>query len=382
MKNTGGTRNTDLNVMDWQLELMSLLPSGVTEMGLTAKELAREVLKDPQRSCSSEHEDSLVHKIQNHMKRLAQHKKWGPMLVCRIEKNGKLIELKIQDGESAPQTMYWKWAAAPGMIIPPPDENACLSLLMIEKRLKDELPPATQDYLNPFIAKARERIEALSTFHRLKKWQRKIVNQSPTQLLTPTHPRKNVQDLVLRALYDDCPLQFSYMKRHQDQYQTYQVMPLGVVMRGPVTYLIAFKLDASDDQKDIPEQMFALNRMSKAELLDRKAPVSKKASFERYLKRGGSDFVIGGLADGQTIRLEADVAGNVAQRLDETPLAENQTLTDIQGGLFRLTAELPITMQLGWWLLGFGPKVKVISPPKLRNWIAAQHCKAAELYRN
>ena len=111
-----------------------------------------------------------------------------------------------------------------------------------------------------------------------------------------------------------------------------------------------------------------------------KASFPNGVTFDGFLERGGADFVIGGLANGQTICLEAAVSRNVANRLSETQLSDNQKLVLIEGDQYHLTAELPITMQLGWWLLAFGPRIKVLNPPDLRNWIAAEHRNAAKQY--
>jgi predicted DNA-binding transcriptional regulator YafY len=176
----------------------------------------------------------------------------------------------------------------------------------------------------------------------------------------------------------------SYLKHDSSQYKSYEVSPLGVVMRGPVTYLVACKVygDSDENGDDSQERMFALHRIRKAEMLgDKKSRPPKGVTFEGFIERGGSDFVIGKLANGQLIKLEVDVSREVAIKLSETPLTDNQTLTEIGGDQFRLTASLPITMQLGWWLLAFGQRVEVINPPELREWIASEHRNAAKRYR-
>ena len=128
--------------------------------------------------------------------------------------------------------------------------------------------------------------------------------------------------------------------------------------------------------------MFALHRIRKAEVLDdRKARIPSGVSLEGFIERGGADLVIGDLANGQIVDLEMNVNSNVATRLKDTPLADNQTLTPAGSDKFRLTASLPITMQLGWWVLAFGPRVEVIGPPAFREWIASEHQNAAKRYK-
>ncbi len=382
-----GNRNSDLTVAKWQLQLMGLLPSGSNEKGKSVEEMIDDLLRDGTRLCRDEKDKAaLKRKIQKALQALALDDSWGPKLICQVDSKHGMKVIHIAEGDKTTLKTFWKWnESKSALIIPPPNEHACLALLMIEKRLKEELPPPTLDYLQPFFSDARKRIQSLGPGNRFIKWQQKVVNQSPTQILKPTHPDKAVHDAVLRSLYDNCQIRLSYLKQDSDQYQSYEVSPLGVVMRGPVTYLIACKVagDLDEDSDDVRERMFAFHRIRKAELLvERKARAPKGVSFEGFIDRGGADFVIGSLANGQIIKLEVEVSGNVASRLKETPLAGNQTLTAINQDLFRLTAEVPITMQLGWWLLAFGPRVEVIKPSDLREWIASEHRNAARRYRN
>jgi predicted DNA-binding transcriptional regulator YafY len=48
-------------------------------------------------------------------------------------------------------------------------------------------------------------------------------------------------------------------------------------------------------------------------------------------------------------------------------LAQGQTLTELKKGTVRLVATVPDTLQLRWWLLGFGEGVEVIEPKDLRE---------------
>lgn len=381
-----GNRNSDLNVAKWQLQLMGLLPSGANEKGKSVDDLIGDLLRDGTRVCNDDKDRAaLKRKIQKALQALAQDETWGPKLVCRVKGKRGMEVVYPAEEEKNRLKAFWKWnESKSSLIIPPPNEHACLALLMVEKRLKEELPPPTLEYLQPYFTDAKKRIQNFGPGNRYIKWQQKIINQSPSQALKPARQDKEVHDAVLRALYDNCQLKLIYLKHDSSQYKSYEVSPLGVVMRGPVTYLIACKVagDIDESSEESGERMFALHRIQKAEILDdRKARFPKGVSFEGFIERGSADFVIGKLANGQLIKLVANVSKEVASKLSETPLADKQTLTEIGGEQFRLTANLPITMQLGWWLLAFGPRVEVINPPDLREWIASEHRNAAKRYR-
>lgn len=379
-------RNSALNVMNWQLQILTMLPSGGAAKGITAQELKAALLRDPWTICEDgDEEGNLITKIQKTLRELAKSVPWRDHLVCQVEEStsSKMKVIRIAEDETTTKTMFWKWKeTAFRVMLPPLNEHASLALLMLEKRLKNELPPATLSHLAPFFKLAKARIQMVGPGNRFTRWQKKIVNQPPTQQLSPPSWRNgDVQDAVLRALFDECQLQFSYLKRDSSQYQTYVVSPLGVVMRGPVTYLVAIKVAGFERETENAPQMFALHRMRKADALpEQRAVLGKNMTFDTFLERGGADFVIGGLADGQVIQLKAEISASVAQRLEETPLSDNQVLKDGADGTSTLTVSLPLTMQLGWWLLGFGHRVKVIAPAKLRDWIAGEHRRAADRY--
>lgn len=375
-------KSTDLNVAHWVIELMTLLPTGGNGKGKTVEDLVNDLLKNPKRTCRTDNEKkALIHKVQSTLKDLSEDVTWGPKLLCCVKGENGLLEERIAPSR---KKTYWKWKdSKETLILPPPNENACLALLMVENRLKEELPPATLEYLQPHFDKAKERIQNSGPGNQYMQWQKKIINQSPTQPLSPTGSTKEVHDAVLKSLFDDCQLEFTYCKPKSDKPKTYVVCPLGLLMRGPITYLIACKVSGNGQDTDAKERMFALHRIEEAKVLDGdKARAPSGVTLENFVKRGGSDFVIGNLANGQIINLQMNVNSSVALRLKETPLTDDQMLKDTGDGKYRLTANLPITMQLGWWVLGFGPRVEVINPPAFREWIAAEHRNAANHYEN
>ena len=53
--------------------------------------------------------------------------------------------------------------------------------------------------------------------------------------------------------------------------------------------------------------------------------------------------------------------------LEETPLSENQQLTDQENGSVLVKATVQDTRQLRWWLLGFGGRIEVLEPLSMRD---------------
>ena len=158
----------------------------------------------------------------------------------------------------------------------------------------------------------------------------------------------------------DRQLDIKYLKRGQKKAVEYRIHPLAAIQRGHITYLYCH----IDEHEGL--RMLAVHRIQTAIMLDEKAIVPKGFSIDEVINSGTFGF-----GNGELITLEALFYHGVGDHLFETPIARNQTLTELEGGLVKLIATLPDTPQLAWWILGLGDGVEVIQPEALRNQIAA-----------
>ena len=65
-----------------------------------------------------------------------------------------------------------------------------------------------------------------------------------------------------------------------------------------------------------------------------------------------------------------DFEPKVVQRVKESVWHPQQVLQELPGGRLRLTLRLNSTLEIAPWILSWGPYVKVINPPELRDSIA------------
>jgi len=79
---------------------------------------------------------------------------------------------------------------------------------------------------------------------------------------------------------------------------------------------------------------------------------------------------------GIVLRFGADVAPRVA----ETRWHPSQVLEPGADGSLIWRARVSGVLEIRAWILGWGADVKVLEPPELRDWVAAQHRDAADLY--
>ena len=83
---------------------------------------------------------------------------------------------------------------------------------------------------------------------------------------------------------------------------------------------------------------------------------------------------------GGEIRLDALFDAEAAAHLRETRLSARQILRYCPDGRVRVTATVRDTLQLRWWLQGFGEQVEVIGPESLREEFAETAQEMHRLY--
>jgi len=92
-------------------------------------------------------------------------------------------------------------------------------------------------------------------------------------------------------------------------------------------------------------------------------------SVEDYVATGAFGLPL----DSKPIELQARVTKEVAWMLSETPVSEQQTLSEAdEQGWCVLTAQVPNDQQTQWWLQSFGANIEVLAPQTWRDAILHQ----------
>ncbi len=96
-------------------------------------------------------------------------------------------------------------------------------------------------------------------------------------------------------------------------------------------------------------------------------PAQRPSDFDLngYIASGALQF-----GSGESIRLKARVSEELAHILAETPLSVDMQLVSDGNGK-TLSATVPDTWQLRWWVLSQGEAIEVLAPTELREEIAA-----------
>lgn len=252
----------------------------------------------------------------------------------------------------------WSWdPQAAAFDLPPMDGAAALALGILQQFGEMLMPPAVHDSLRPQFQRAGEVLKQ----HRrrgLRHWL-DAVRVVPRELpMLPPSMNAAAVRVVYQCLLEGRQVAMSYARRTADgtEEMRYHVSPLGLVVRGAVTYLVG----TVTPYKDV--RQFALHRVRDAGMTDAQAVRPRDFDLDRYIAQGGFQYPVGG-----AVQLVIAVSGWVATHLAETPLGTDQTIVAGEGGEQIVRVTVTDSQQLLWWLSSMCEDVRVLAPAALRE---------------
>jgi predicted DNA-binding transcriptional regulator YafY len=265
----------------------------------------------------------------------------------------------------------WSWQKdSAGFDLPGLSLPEALTLTLVEQHLRLHLPPSTIDALQPHFKAAARALSSVDGAVLSKAWLNKVRSIAPQQPLQAPAMDAECQRTVYLALLRERQLTLHYKKRDAQQATVYDVVhPLAIVQRGGVIYLVCMFADYDD------VRTLALHRLQHAEMRYEDARQKPGFDLDAYIASG--QF---GVIAGAPITLRAVFSRAAGEHLYETPLSADQLLAAGADGAIHLSATVPNTRSLVWWLLGFGDGVEVQEPPALREEMATIAARMAAAY--
>lgn len=252
----------------------------------------------------------------------------------------------------------WRWMDDASADLPGLTLADALSLHLVEDSIRPLLPAQVLRALEPRFKQAANKLEQLAEKSPTARWAHKVRSVAPMLPLLPPKIDEKVLETVQEALFSDEQLDVQYRSVGKNEAAPMRLHPLGMVQRGPVTYLVATAFSYDN------VRLYALHRISEASRTYEAASVPEGFDLDTFISSGALQF--GG---GKPILLEALVAPSLAEILGETPLSTDQKLV-ADGERFRLTATVTDSWQLRWWILGQTGNLEVILPGSLRLHVA------------
>ena len=264
----------------------------------------------------------------------------------------------IESNKTVPQG--WRWRSdAPIQSLPHMTSSQAVTFMMVEEHLKHLLPPSLIEEMNPWFDLARR---SLSTQNNVRQWINRVRIVPANQPLIPPVVERYAQQAIYEGLLQDKQIECVYRARGPlGEDRSYILNPLALVQKGSIIYLICTRHDKTE------VQTFALHRFKSASVLDTRALHPVNFDIDAYIDSGALGFRVD--FDKPTEHVELELIMNEADALyfSESQLSKEQTITQISEDLYKVSASVPFTSQLVWWLRSFGKKIIRIEPLNVFN---------------
>lgn len=263
----------------------------------------------------------------------------------------------IESNKTVPQG--WRWRAdAPIQSLPHMTSSQAVTFVMVEEHLKHLLPPSLIEEMHPWFDLARR---SLSEQNNVKQWLNRVRIIPASQPLIPPTLDQEAQQNIYEALLQDKQLECIYQARSHSEAKTYILNPLALVQKGAVLYLICTRADKTDIQT------FALHRFKAAIVLNAQKKTIKDFDLDRYIESGALGFRVDYQKPTEKIELKLTMNANSVAFFEESRLSQDQVIQRFTDNLFQVSATVPFTSQLVWWLRGFGTRLLQIEPQEVAD---------------
>ena len=266
----------------------------------------------------------------------------------------------------------WSWAKdAPTFDLPGLSQSEALVFKMAEQYLVKLMPTNMLKQLEPYFAAADKSLNEIAHVSQLSKWQEKIAVAFPGQPLLAPNIDNEILIKLESALLEEHQIEIEYNSRQDKSASPYTVHPLGIVLRGQISYLVCTIFDYQDIR------MLAIHRITNAEKLNEQSKRPEKFSLQEYASSS-----VFGFNDNGVIDLTLKFTQDAGQHLYETPINNSQSIEETKEGEIIVHVNISDNAQLRWWILGFGDQVEVIEPLSLRHFMFGTTKRQLQFYNS
>ena len=262
----------------------------------------------------------------------------------------------IESSKTSPQG--WRWQSdAPIQSLPHMTSSQAVTFMMVEDHLKHLLPPSLIEEMNPWFDLAKR---SLSTENNVRQWVNRVRIVPATQPLIPPMVERAAQQAIYEGLLQDKQLECVYhaLGSHSEV-KTYVLNPLALVQKGAIIYLVCTRYDKNE------VQTFALHRFKSATVLTSRALHPVHFNIDDYIESGALGFRVNYQQPTENVELKLTMTEKDALHFTETQLSSKHKMKQLDDDLIEVSAVVPFTSQLVWWLRGFGQKLLSIQPEKV-----------------
>ena len=242
-------------------------------------------------------------------------------------------------------------------IFPTLDMPAAVTFELSRAYLMPVLPPKVLSHLEPHFKEAQLVLKRNGSA--LSHWPEKI--RVIARGLDSQRPELNpdVLESVTEALLNNHPCEIIYQARRWPEPEVINVHPLGLVFREPNTYLIA-TIDGRENVRQLP-----LHRMHNVKVLPEQAQTPKGFDLDKFVADGEMHV----LHSKDVVKLKLRCDKPEMSHLIESPIGQNQQITEQSEDDFILSVTLADSKDLRFWLMAQSPYISILEPLALKSEI-------------
>ena len=247
-----------------------------------------------------------------------------------------------------------------------------LSLMLVEKSLQQLLPPAMQRHLQHNFEHSRQLLNTLKDDDNAQ-WFEKVASVMPDIGFKPPSIDESLLTEIQEALLKDQTIVVRYLAAKNTTAAEYSLMPLALVQRGHVLYVIAQDITKGANTAQI--KRFAMHRFQTVTRTYEQGNRPPNFNLQQYLQDGAMQF-----GNGDKFALKAKVTEELAFILNESPMSDDMKIIQSEDETYQLSATVNNGWQLNWWLRGQGANIEVLEPQELRARMRDNLRKTMEIY--
>lgn len=279
------------------------------------------------------------------------------------------FSLLCDDSESR---FRWSFTRDAPLRLEDMDVSTALALYLSESYLNTLLPQTILALLEPQFRRARNLLDNLGQ-NGLAGWAKRVRAIPNGKTLLPASINTEVWGGVSAVLLEGKQLQVTYQSRSKSELKQFRLHPAGLVSRHAVSYLLA----SVDGYNDV--RQFALHRIQNIQVLDETSELHANFDVDDYIESGIFSY----RQASTQVELIADVHPQIAVLLAETPLSQEQTLSDIPARTWkRLRAMVPLDRETLWWIFGLNDNIRVHAPSVWVDEISEKLQRMQNLYQS
>ncbi len=275
------------------------------------------------------------------------------------------------DDKSIPFGWSWK-KDSPGFESPAMDPIQALTFSLAAQYLEPLMPKASFKRIEKFFQRA-ENVLMGDEKSNVLRWRKRVRVIPESLRFKDPKIDSEIRQKIYRAIYEGFQITAMYRKRGEKNSESRHVHPLGIVVKGSITYVISMM---DEDRKNV--RYLPMHRFKDVMILDGKKIIEpKNFDLDDYLHKNNLGFEY----SEKLYTFRAIFDRTMGAHLEETPLNSTQKVEELADGRLQVSARVPDTLQFEQWLMSFGSDVEVLMPLKLRKKFETLSRKLKEIYK-